>query len=191
MSVTRIIDIVTVALLVLVIGLRLAGAETAAIALGTLLLPVVGVVVIGVAIVAVIMNRGTANGQKDFSSLNPEEERLFVGHEQWMRGNSKRANLIGFGIAGLGFLLGSGIVAAFYTPCSKYCERPPSSCKTPAEDALFKSSCESACGNLFKQHGAEFIEHLQGCAFSNHTEGTCKEVVDAAIAVNLWCKAKD
>ena len=190
MSMSRIIDLSIVALMLVVFGLRMAGSPEAAIGIGVFVPWVIGLVIFGIAIVSSVLNRGHGDGQKDFSSFSPAEERAFVGHEQLMRNNSKRAAFVGFGIGGALFLAATGIVFACYTPCSKYCERPPSACKTDAQIATFKANCESSCGTLEKQHGQTFVETLTACAFSNSVSGGCEAPTQAAISSGLWCEEK-
>ena len=191
MSVGRIIDFSLIGLMVVVFGLRIAGAAELAIALGALLPWIIGMVVILIAAVAVFLNRGSSDGKKDFSSFSAQEERAFVGHEQKMRFNSKRAAIVGFAVGGVGFLLATGIVAACYSPCTKFCERPPSSCKTDKDVANFKAVCEKSCAGLESSKGQSYVTLITGCAFSNSTSGGCEEPVKAATALGLWCEDKN
>lgn len=191
MSLTRIVDIVIIAMLAVVFALKFAGMSIAAIAIGTLIPPAVGIIIMLIAMVVAIINRNHVDGRKDFSSLPPEAEQAFVGHELHMRNNARRAAVIGLGIAGVGFLAGSGVVAAFYTPCSKYCERPPIVCNSPAQEQHFKQTCEAQCLNFEKTRGPQYIEDLQGCAFANSTSGRCEEITKFATPSGLWCEKKD
>jgi hypothetical protein len=192
MSFSRIIGIVIVAIMVIVGGLRLAGAQVAAIAVGTLVVPGMGVVFALTALVtSIVRGRSTGDGKKDFSSLDPAEESTFVVHEQWMRKNGQRAGRMGLAIAGAASALAALIIVTCYTPCSKYCERPPAACKTDAEQKKFRETCEDSCAAAKKQQGKEFVETLTGCAFGNSTSGPCEGLTKKAITMGLWCEARD
>ena len=198
LSMSRIIDLAVAGLLVLVFALKFAGASVLAIAIGLLVLPTIGIVVALVDVLANVprqlrstmhaLNRGE---KTDFSSFSAAEEHQFAGHEQHMAWNEVRASLIGYGIAAGGLVLGVVVVAAMYTPCSKFCERPPSSCKTSSQEEAFKNACPAACSNLEKTRGGEYVETLTGCAFAGSTSGGCEEVTRSATAVGLWCESKD
>ena len=192
MSFSRIIGIVIIAVMVIVGGLRLAGAQVAAIAVGTLVVPGMGVVFALTALVtSLVRGRSSGDGKKDFSSLDPAEEGAFVVHEQNMRKNGQRAGRLGLAAAGGASALAALIIMTCYTPCSKYCERPPANCKTDAEQKKFRDSCEDTCSAAKKQYGNEFVEALTGCSFANSIGGTCEGVTKKATSMGLWCEAKD
>ncbi|HEX2574141.1 MAG TPA: hypothetical protein VH877_31635 [Polyangia bacterium] len=192
MSFSRIIGIVIVAIMVIVGGLRLAGAQVAAIAVGTLVVPGMGVVFALTALVtSIVRGRSTSDGKKDFSSFDPAEEGMFVVHEQWMRKNGQRAGRMGLAAAGGASALAALIIMTCYTPCSKFCERPPSPCKTDQEQKKFRETCEETCSVAKKQQGKEFVEGLTGCSFANSVSGPCEGLTKKAITMGLWCEAKD
>ena len=109
------------------------------------------------AVIVSFIRRAQATG-RDFSSFGPEEERTFGNHEQTMLSNGRRAGILGFGVAGVLFLLGAGIAGFLYSPCTKYCERPPGGCKTEAQLAEFHRGCEASCSNLEKKKGTVYVE---------------------------------
>ncbi len=150
----------------------------------------------------------------DFSSLNPAEEKAFVPFERVMRENSKRAYTIGFGIAGLVFVIISAVVLSMYTPCTRFCERPPSTCTKDADIAAFKQNCWNSCRALEHESGlplvrevknketnkmeevkttiggTEFVENLAACAFGGGAGLTCEGVTKIAEGRGLWCAKK-
>lgn len=151
----------------------------------------------------------------DFSSLNPAEEKAFVPFERVMRENSKRAYTIGFGIAGVVFVIVSAVVLSMYTPCTRFCERPPSTCTKDADIAAFKQNCWNSCRTLEREgkqplkrevkvnpadeksketkvveesvSGTEFVENLAACAFGGGAGLTCEGVTKIAEGRGLWC----
>ena len=152
---------------------------------------------------------------KDFSSFDPEQEKAFVPFEAFMKANEKRANTLGYSIAG-GFLLVSGLaVLLLYTPCSRFCDRPPAACKTDQEIADFKRTCTSSCRALEaesglsivrqtknpatgkmedhsdKVDGTEYVDNLASCAFSGGGGLTCEAITKYATTKGLWCADKD
>lgn len=154
----------------------------------------------------------------DFSSFSKEEEPAFVPFERSMRDNEKRANTIGYGIAGGIFALFALIVLLLYSPCNKFCERPPGACTTDQEKAAFRSACESACHAAehgpsqaikteVREHpedeksqkmkvvdetidGREFVDKLNACAFSGGAGTTCESIAKLAVPMGLWCAKK-
>jgi hypothetical protein len=154
---------------------------------------------------------------KDFSSFDPEQEKAFVPFEAFMKANEKRANNLGFGIGGGFFLVAALAVVALYTPCSRFCDRPPIACKGDAEIAAFKRSCESSCASLERERGlsivrevkikttdnkeafegrpdkidgTEFVDMLASCAFSGGGGATCESITKYATTKGLWCEEK-
>src|SRR4051812_14993981 len=107
-----------------------------------------------------------------------------------MRENTRRAFLIGGGIAGAMFAVAAFVCLVLYTPCSNFCERAPGSCKTEAQISAWKGNCEHACRTLektsglqltrevkeegqkegkitkFDVGGTEYVQTLNACAFS-------------------------
>ena len=147
----------------------------------------------------------------DFSSFNPAEEKAFVPFERVMRENSKRALTLGLAIAGAVFVLISLVVLSMYTPCTRFCERPPSTCTKDSDIAAFKQNCWTSCRALQAENnlplvrelknketnkmeelkesisGSEFVEHLAACAFSGGAGLTCEGVTKIAEGRGLWC----
>ncbi len=180
--------------------------------------PLLGVVAVGLfGLLQALGRRDHSMGDADFSSLGAAEERTFVGHEKLMRSNSSRANKIGFGIAGAIFVVAVAVVMGLYTPCNKFCEHVPSSCKSDEQARNFKASCEASCGKLESGQGLqllkttegvaegeqkdkklalqsvsgrEFVDALSACSFSNGAGHTCEKVVEKAIEMGLWCPEK-
>ncbi len=158
---------------------------------------------------------GRSKSDQDFSSLPPNEERMFVGHEKTMRANESRANLLGFGLAGLAFVLGLVVTMGLYTPCTNFCDHPPPTCKEGAAQA-WKASCEQQCSGLEHQmglqllklapnqdpeakekkmemasvSGTEYVQALSACSFAGGTGPTCEKVVEKATSMGLWCPEK-
>lgn len=188
---SKIIGIASIAFMVLVFLLAIVGAKPAAIAIGTIVLPVIFVVIAIIAGVSGYRNRSRATGDADFSSFSPAEERTFLPFERLMQNNGRRAARLGLGLAAIGFVVGSLVVAILYTPCARYCERPPTSCRNDIQSAEWKRTCDSACAGFERQHGKDFVETLTGCAFANSTAGKCDVVTKAATSVGLWCEAKN
>ncbi len=172
-----------------------------------------GVVVLLYGMFSMVMTRGKASDQ-DFSSFAPADERAFVGHERFMRSNESRANLLGFGAAGLMFLIGIGITAGLYSPCTNFCDHAPPTCKENTL-AAWKASCESQCSKLegtsglqvlkmkagqeqekekkFEMQpvsGTEYVQALSACSFAGGTGQTCEKVVEKATEMGLWCPEK-
>ncbi len=188
-----------------------------AIALGISVAVIGALIFVIVGAMAAISGLGAARQDHDFSSLPPQEEQLFVAHEHAMLANSKASNMIGFGVAGVVFVIALAITGAGYTPCYKYCKHTPTTCKTDQQVADFKASCESACGNLegmsgltllkpveggetegegSQAHkklapravgGKEYVEQLEACNFANGAGETCDEPVKRALGLKLWC----
>lgn len=155
---------------------------------------------------------------KDFSSFDPEQEKAFIPFEASMKDNEKRANNLGLGIAGGFFLISSLAVVFLYTPCSRFCERPPSACKEDKDISAFKQNCESACAGLEREKGltiirevkildkesrkeafepkpdkidgTEFVDMLASCAFSGGGGTTCESITKYATTKGLWCAEK-
>ena len=103
-------------------------------------------------------------------------------------------------------LTGLVITTALYTPCTKFCERPPSGCKTDKQMADFRATCEQSCSALEKQKGltlwkttaekkmatetvsgGEYVEALVACSFANGAGAACEKVVGNATKLGLWC----
>jgi hypothetical protein len=169
----------------------------------------VGLIMVVVGLIDILM-KSSKSGDQDFSSFPPNEERQFVGHERYMRANSSRANLLGFGLAFLGFVAGLGITLGLYTPCTAFCEHAPTSCND-TQKMSWKASCESTCGRLEamsglqvmkpmgEEHkmvtvpvsGSEYVQSLNACNFANGAGPACEEVVKRATEMGLWCPEKN
>ena len=209
----------TFAVTALVIGLGagVASLRPYMIAVGIFVPSGVGLIMFLLGAIELIQHRSHASGEADFSSLSPEAERAFVVHEKTMRANSGQADKIGWGIAALLFVVGAGVSAGLYTPCTRYCARPPSGCKTDAQIADFKANCENRCRSLEAQNdlhmlrntgevqagknatrklvktpvsGSEYVEGLEGCSFAGGAGQICEEVVKRATSLGLWCEEK-
>lgn len=211
---TIILDVGMVLLVIAVIGLAISpGTRPLAIAIGIFVPAGGGLIATLVGMVDYILKHGTSKDDKNFSSLAPEEERSFLGHERFMRANEGRANLIGFGSAGALFVVGMVVTLGLYTPCFKFCQHAPSGCKTEAQLSAFKASCQTSCANLEKMaglqisraqpglekerrlamepvSGTEFVQALEACSFANGAGSTCEKVVEKAISMGLWCEEK-
>ena len=151
---------------------------------------------------------------KDFSSFDPEQEKAFVPYEAAMRANTARANKLGYSIAGGFFVISALAVVLLYTPCSRFCERPPITCKTDQEISAFKNNCTSACRALEAERGlsivrqtkneatgkmedhtdkidgTEFVDNLASCAFSGGGGITCESITKYATSKGLRCEEK-
>lgn len=176
----------------------------------------VGLIAAGVALVGGLLAfLGRSKSEVDFSSLPPNEERMFVGHEKTMRANTGRANLIGFGLAGCAFVLGLAVTLGMYTPCTQFCDHAPPTCKEGAI-TQWKASCEQQCGGLEHQmglqllkvaasqeadvkekrlemvsvSGTEYVQALAACSFAGGNGATCEKVVEKATSMGLWCPEK-
>ncbi len=128
------------------------------IALGAIIWPGIGVILAAFTLVVSFMTvlGRKSTGDKDFSSLPPEEERSFVVFEKTKRGNASRSNLIGFGIAGAMLLVGLVVTLGMYSPCTAFCVRPPSTCKGGDADK-WKVGCDASCGTLEKSAGLTIL----------------------------------
>ena len=150
----------------------------------------------------------------DFSSFNPSEEKAFVPFERTMRANVKRAFTIGGGVAGGLFIIAAVVVLTGYTPCTRFCKSPPSTCSTDSQIAAFKANCETACrdlehqsgltilkeikdektGKIVESHlavsGEYFVDQLASCSFAGGSGSTCESVTKVAEARGLWCVKK-
>jgi hypothetical protein len=207
---TGYIDVAMVLLVVVVMLMAISSAtRPLAIGLGAFVPAGIGVVVLLVAGIDMFMKRGSGTGDSDFSSFYPTEERAFVTHEKTMRANSSRASFVGFGIAGVLFVLGMIITLGLYSPCTNFCDHAPGSCKTDAAVASWRAGCESACGRLENTPGlsilksrpnedsknatmqpvagTEYVSTLSACAFSGGNGAVCEEVVKRATSMGLWC----
>jgi len=152
-------DIAMVAVIVVCGGLGLL--ETLrpfSIALGAIIWPGIGVALAAFTLVVSFMTvlGRKSTGDKDFSSLPPEEERSFVVFEKTKRSNASRSNLIGFGIAGAMLLVGLVVTLGMYSPCTAFCERAPSTCKGTEADK-WKAGCDASCGTLEKSAGLQIL----------------------------------
>lgn len=151
----------------------------------------------------------------DFSSFPKDAEKTFVPFERTMRENRKRAFTIGAAVGGAIFLVGALSVLFLYTPCTTFCQRPPSGCESEADIAKWKANCESACAALEHESGLQiaheitddktgevvkkwtdtvdgttFIKQLSSCAFSGSSGATCESVTKVAEQRGLWCAQK-
>lgn len=161
-----------------------------------------------VLVLGLVQILGAQRSDSDFSSLAPEEERLFVPQERNMRANEKSANMLGFGIGGGLFVLGMIVTVGMYSPCYRYCKHAPTACKTDKAVADWKASCDSTCGRLEGEtglqvlkptgedrkgtamepvSGKEYVEALDACNFANGAGVTCEKIVEKATAMGLWC----
>jgi len=164
---------------------------------------------------ALIASLGRSKSEVDFSSLPPNEERMFAGHEKTMRANESRANTIGFGLAGAAFVIGLIVTMGLYTPCTNFCDHPPPTCKDATATA-WRNSCEQQCAALEHQSGlqllkvavdqdptakekkmemqpvggAEYVTALSACSFAGGTGQSCEKVVEKATQMGLWCPEK-
>ncbi len=151
---------------------------------------------------------------KDFSSFDPDQEKAFVPFEAAMKDNERRANLLGYGIAGGFFVVAALAVVVLYTPCSRFCDRPPAACKTDQEIKAFEANCTSACRALESERGltivretkndktgqmedhtdkvdgTEYVDNLASCAFSGGGGLTCEAITKYAATKGLWCLEK-
>jgi hypothetical protein len=151
---------------------------------------------------------------KDFSSFDPDQEKAFVPFESAMKTNEGRANRFGLTLAISMFVVGSFSVVLLYTPCSRFCEHPPASCKTDQEVADFKRICTTHCRALEaeqglsivretknqktgqmedhtdKVDGTEYVDNLASCAFSGGGGVTCEGITKYAATKGLWCLDK-
>jgi len=190
-----------------------------AIALGGGVPAGLGVIALLVGALDAFMKRDKSTGDQNFSSFPDAEERSFIVQEKTMRANGHAANVIGWGIAAGGLLLGALIVAALYSPCYQYCQRPAGSCDTEDKASAFKRTCENACASLEKQSGlqvlqptgnkvknsegkeetemamrpvtgTEYLQTLAGCSFAGGAGRVCEKVVENATSLGLWCPEK-
>jgi hypothetical protein len=124
----------------------------------------------------------------NFSSLAPDEEQRFVPFERAMRDNARRALIIGVAVAAaLGVVL-LAVCFGLYTPCNRFCARPPGPCRTPAQVSAWRASCESSCSALVHERGDEHVQMLNACVFSGSVAATCNALVKSAQDHGLWCE---
>jgi hypothetical protein len=190
------IDWATIGVIVAILGMAFVpSAHDIAIALGTGW----GVFGFGATVVVMLMRVGETMkaratrrelGDKDFSSLPAEEERLFIPFHQHMLASGAKAASIG-GIVGAVLALFGVATAALYTPCSSFCERPPSACKGATNEKQWMDACPSTCERFRTgTDGDKKIEELKACAFSAGTGPICEKVIAEAVTVGLMCPEK-
>ena len=188
-----------------------------AIGLGAVAWPVFGVVTtIAMMILAAAIGR-SGTGDKDFSSLPPDEERHFVVFEKTTRANAKSAMTMALIVGGVMAVCGVMVGFVLYTPCTAFCERAPSTCKGSAIDT-WRAACPGQCSNLEHQsgltvtkpkkyatageadaatsqkeletvsvNGTEYVQALNACSFANGAGATCEKIVEKATSMGLWC----
>jgi len=188
-----------------------------AIGLGAVAWPVFG---FGTVVVMMILNAAigrSGTGDKDFSSMPPEEERSFIVFEKSTRANAKKAMTIALIVGGVMALCGVLVGFVLYTPCTAFCERAPSTCKGSQIDT-WKAGCSNSCSNLEHQSGltitkpkkyatageadaatsqkeletvgvsgTEYVQALNACSFANGAGATCEKIVEKAVSMGLWC----
>ncbi|MFO0578207.1 MAG: hypothetical protein U1A78_29730 [Polyangia bacterium] len=138
-----------------------------------------------------VARRPTGTGEKDFTSYSPEIEAQFVPHERTARQTLAYANKVGYMVGGGMFGLMVLIYLVFYTPCSKFCEKPPSTCKI-ADAKAYTEMCENTCGQIRKQRGNEYVERMGGCSQAvGATPKECEDVNKVMIDAKLMCAEKD
>lgn len=138
-----------------------------------------------------VARRPSGTGEKDFTSFPPEIEAKFIPHERMARQTLAHANKVGYIVGGSMFGAMVLIYLLFYTPCSKFCDKPPPSCKITNAKA-YTEMCENACGQIRKARGNEFIEKMGGCAQAmGSVPKECEEPNKVAIGANLMCVEKD
>jgi hypothetical protein len=207
---TLMVDLAMAALIAVTVLLAISPSTRGmAIGLGIAIPWAIGLIMLVVGTIDMLL-KSSKSGDQDFSSFAPNEERLFVGHERAMRGNSSRANLVGFGLAGAAFALGLFVTMGLYTPCTSFCEHAPTSCND-SQKLSWKATCDSSCARLEgmsglslmkptgEEHklvtqpvsGTEYVQGLSACNFANGAGPACEEVVKRATEMGLWCPEKN
>jgi hypothetical protein len=125
-----------------------------------------------------------------FSSFAPDEEQRFVPFEAAMRDNGRRALVVGGGVGAALLVALLGIVFGLYSPCNRFCARPPGPCHTEAQIAAWRASCESSCSAFARAQGTEAVQTLNACVFSGGIGTGCNSAIEAAQARGLWCRDK-
>jgi hypothetical protein len=191
-----VLDISFIAILVLTMGLgALEGTRPFAILIGAVLYPGIGALILVGAIiltfVQLIIAAGErkARGDRDFSSMSGAEEASFIPFHKRMYENGGKAALVAI-VVMVVLLIGGVSVAMMYTPCTAFCERPPSSCK--GQESQWKASCPAACERFEKTAGGEDkIKQIASCAFNaGPASPTCEAAEKEGVTAGLLCAEK-